>query len=91
MKTVKLLRTQRYVYGDQLFVLGKNYTVKDDLAEKLLEDEDSHGLPYFVETSTDTKKMERETTIRRASKTPARRKEVVENVGTIEADEGVEV
>ena len=92
MKTIKLLRTQRYAYGDQFFVLGKSYTVKDEIADTLLQEEDSYGLPYFVETSTDISKMEREEKIKRAAKKVTRRKaEPVEDLGTIESDDGVEV
>jgi hypothetical protein len=90
MKTIKLLRTQRYCYGDQLFLHGNTYTVKDEVADVLLVDEDSHGLPYFVETSSNTQKLEREQEIKKAARKVVRRKPV-EDMGILETEDGIEV
>lgn len=74
MKTIKLLRTKRYFHRDTLYLLGKKYTVKDEVANELLGKTDAEDLPYFVETSADAEQIERAAKIRSAEAKNTRRK-----------------
>lgn len=49
MITIELKRANRYLYDDVVYAKGQQYTVNTELAEYLIDQEDSRGIPMFRE------------------------------------------